>query len=101
MRQIENRPGAALGQKAGAALLRRPWRPMDDDLQYVSCPRCHQRVREPFLPAEATYRVAVIHSRRGRASCRLLVTVHPSGRTEVEGVPEDVSLEDALKKAVA
>ena len=66
------------------------------ELRYIDCPHCGLSTEEPLLPARASYRLVHTHRLREGGPCRVVVTVHPTGRTEIDAVPAEVSLEDAL-----
>jgi hypothetical protein len=66
-------------------------------VEYVTCPQCGDPFTEPLLPASASYRLVRTHTRGAkRNTCRVVLTVHPDGRTESEVVPTPLTLEEAL-----
>ena len=67
-------------------------------IKYVACPKCGDPFTEPLLPASASYHLVRTHTRGRDTCCRVVLTVHPDGHTEVEEVPAEISLEDALRE---
>ena len=65
-------------------------------VSYVTCPECGVPFTEPLLPAGTSYRVVLTHPGQWGGTCRVVVAVHPNGRTEAEVVPPLLSLEEAL-----
>jgi len=55
-------------------------------------------MREPFhRPREESYRVFRFHKRSsGRASCKVILTILPSGQIVGEAVPEGASFEEMV-----
>lgn len=98
---MQNEPPVSRGERAGQPIRGRPTAGKRDECsRYVICPRCDDPFTEPFLPASVSYHVVRTHIWEGRGACRVVVTVHPDGRTEAEVIPSRLSLEDALYEYV-
>lgn len=73
---------------------------MNDVLAYITCPKCRRQIREPFSRLSGP--VVYVHDRPNRSKCRLVIHPDKMGNDHrVYEVPEDMSLESALVKALA